>query len=240
MPQSTAGLDPSLGFGATFDTADAVQMIWQNLIPGPDGGVVQFFPRGHRHSVHHQRQRRSVPETVMYLTLHADTAGGVVQQNNKSQWTQPPRPGTPRWRSMQTAISTVGVDFTERELHRVLAVQRRGEERGECGRQPRIRPGPGERGRRGCGARFAVRGGIGNDTIVPRAAICRRGGAQHGATIERHLQRPDRRHRHPGRYPADRAARPHDRPGVPPLPDGPGDLGADIPLGRPERAVHPG
>ena len=54
----------------------------------------------------------TIPETVMYLTLHADTAGGVVQQNNSSQWTQPPRPGSPRWRSMQTAISTVGVDFT--------------------------------------------------------------------------------------------------------------------------------
>ena len=51
-------------------------------------------------------------------------------------------------------------------------------------------------------------------------------------------QRPDRRHRHPGRHPADRAARSHDRPGVPPLPDGPGDIGADIPLGRPERAVQ--
>jgi len=111
VPQSTVGLDPSLGFGATFDTADAVQMIWQNLIPGPDGGVVQFFPRD-IDTLFITNGNSRIPETVMYLTLHADTAGGVVQQNNSSQWTQPPRPGTPRWRSMQSAISTVGVDFT--------------------------------------------------------------------------------------------------------------------------------
>ena len=111
VPQSTAGLDPTLGFGATFDTADAVQMIWQNLIPGPDGGVVQFFPENIDPNIV-TAGRSQVPETVMYLTLHADTAGGVVQQNNQSLWTQPARPNTPRWRSMQTALSTVGVDFT--------------------------------------------------------------------------------------------------------------------------------
>ncbi len=111
QPQSTAGLDPSLGFGATFDSADAVQMIWQNLIPGSDGQVVQIFPSD-IDTLFVTVGRTLVPETVMYLTLHADTAGGVVQQNNSSQWTQPARPGTPRWRSMQTAISTVGVDFT--------------------------------------------------------------------------------------------------------------------------------
>ena len=110
-PQSTVGLDPSLGFAATFDSADAVQMIWQNLIPGPNGSVVQFFPENIDPNIV-TAGRSQVPETVMYLTLHADTAGGVVQQDNRSLWTQPPRPGTPRWRSMQTAISTVGVDFT--------------------------------------------------------------------------------------------------------------------------------
>jgi len=111
VPQSTVGLDPTLGFGTAFDTADAVQMIWQNLIPGPNGGVVQFFPEDIDPNIV-TAGRSQVPETVMYLTLHADTAGGVVQQNNRSQWTQPPRPNTPRWRSMQTALSTVGVDFT--------------------------------------------------------------------------------------------------------------------------------
>ena len=56
VPQSTVGLDPSLGFGATFDTADAVQMIWQNLIPGSRRGRGAVLPAGHRHAVHHQRQ----------------------------------------------------------------------------------------------------------------------------------------------------------------------------------------
>ena len=67
-------------------------MIWQNLIPGPDGGVVQFFPKDIDPRFVTSGESRC-PETVMYLTLHADTAGGVVQQNNSSHWTQPPRPG---------------------------------------------------------------------------------------------------------------------------------------------------
>ena len=27
----------------------------------------------------------------MYMTLHADTAGGIVQRNNHSRWSQPRR-----------------------------------------------------------------------------------------------------------------------------------------------------
>ena len=111
VPQSTAGLDPTLGFGATFDTGRRRADDLAEPHSGPDGGVVQFFPENIDPNIV-TAGRSQVPETVMYLTLHADTAGGVVQQNNKSQWTQPPRPNTPRWRSMQTALSTVGVDFT--------------------------------------------------------------------------------------------------------------------------------
>ena len=42
----------------------------------------------------------------MFLTLHADTAGGIVERDNDSRWTLPPRPARPRWRSMVTALST--------------------------------------------------------------------------------------------------------------------------------------
>ena len=52
----------------------------------------------------------------MYLTLHADTAGGIVQQNNASRWTLPRRDFRPRWRSMVTALSNTGLDITQDEF----------------------------------------------------------------------------------------------------------------------------
>ena len=48
----------------------------------------------------------------MYLTLHADTAGGIVQRNNSSRWSLPRRDFRPRWRSMVTSISLTGVDLS--------------------------------------------------------------------------------------------------------------------------------
>ena len=111
LPQSTAGIDPSVGLGGAFDPDDAVQLIWQNLVPNGSGGVVEFFPQDIDPNIETTGRSRT-PETVMFLTLHADTAGGVVQQNNASRWSQPERPGRPRWRSMQTSVSTTGLDFS--------------------------------------------------------------------------------------------------------------------------------
>ena len=54
-------------------------------------------------------------ETALFSTLHADTAGGVVQQNNASRWSLPSRPLRPRWRSMVTSLSPTGVDLTQDE-----------------------------------------------------------------------------------------------------------------------------
>ena len=51
----------------------------------------------------------------MFLTLHADTAGGVVQRNNSSRWSLPARDFAPRWRSMVTSLSPTGVDLTRDE-----------------------------------------------------------------------------------------------------------------------------
>ena len=68
-------------------------------------------PAGHRHPdpVLGPGERL---ETVMYLTLHADTAGGVVQQNNHSRWSLPAGRLRPRWRSMVTSLSPTGVDLS--------------------------------------------------------------------------------------------------------------------------------
>jgi hypothetical protein len=114
VPQSTAGLDLSLGFGAAFDRDDAVQMIWQNLVPAA-GGVAEFFPQDIDPNIETSGRSRT-PETVLFMTLHADTAGGIVQRNNSSRWSQPERPSRPRWRSMQTSLSTIGVDFSRNTL----------------------------------------------------------------------------------------------------------------------------
>jgi hypothetical protein len=111
LPLSTAGLDPSLGFGTAFERDDAVQLVWQNLVPATGGGVAEFFPEDIDPGIETNTQSRT-PETVLFLTLHADTAGGIVQRNNTSRWSLPERPGRPRWRTMQTSLSTVGLDFS--------------------------------------------------------------------------------------------------------------------------------
>ena len=49
-------------------------------------------------------------------TLHADTAGGIVQQNNTSRWSLPRRDFAPRWRSMVTALSPTGLDLSHDEF----------------------------------------------------------------------------------------------------------------------------
>ena len=102
------------GLGS-FVGADAVKLIWQNLIPAPGGGSLQIFPNDIDPNIE-TAGRSTVAETVMYLTLHADTAGGVVQRNSSSRWSLPAQPGRPRWRSMQTALSAVGSDFTRNEF----------------------------------------------------------------------------------------------------------------------------
>ena len=49
MPQTHRRARPSLGFGGAFDTADAVQMIWQNLVPDAAGRRGRAPAAGHRH-----------------------------------------------------------------------------------------------------------------------------------------------------------------------------------------------
>ena len=51
----------------------------------------------------------------MYLTLHADTAGGIVQRDRSSRWSLPRRDFRPRWRSMVTSLSPTGVDLSKSE-----------------------------------------------------------------------------------------------------------------------------
>jgi hypothetical protein len=103
-PQSPGGLE-SLGFAGGFDTADAVALTWQNLvvIPGTNQAV-EVDPQDIDTLIRFSG-RNEQRETVMYLTFHADTAGGLVQRNNTSRWSLPRRDFRPRWRSMVTGLS---------------------------------------------------------------------------------------------------------------------------------------
>jgi motility/secretion related protein SprA len=115
----SAPRDPSgaegFGFAGGFLPDDAVALTWQNLVPVRNTNqaleirpenidtLIRIVGRGER------------LETTLFMALHADTAGGVVQQNNDSRWTLPARALRPRWRSMVTPLSTTGVDLTRDE-----------------------------------------------------------------------------------------------------------------------------
>ncbi len=104
-----------LPFG--FDTADAVQLTWQNLIS--ENGGQSLRARDIDNSIQVAGQQDQL-ETVLYLGLQPDTAGGQVSHRNatygKMQWVLPQRLNAPRWRSMVTPLSNVGLDLSKNEF----------------------------------------------------------------------------------------------------------------------------
>jgi hypothetical protein len=114
-PQRPDGVEDLLPAG--FDSADAVQLTWQNLIPA-GGDVFQVHPQDIDPSIvlAGGQNSQSQLETALFLALHADTAGGVVDDVNQSHWTLPARPGQPRWRSMVTPLSSTGLDFSRNDF----------------------------------------------------------------------------------------------------------------------------
>jgi motility/secretion related protein SprA len=113
IPQQSLGVE-DLGFAGGFDPADAVALTWQNLVPSANGTAVELRSQD-IDTLIQTAGRSDRPETVMFLTLHADTAGGLVQNNNASRWSLPQRLSRPRWRSMVTPLSATGVDLTQSE-----------------------------------------------------------------------------------------------------------------------------
>src|SRR6185312_12274862 len=114
IPQQPTGVE-DIGFAGGFLPEDAVALTWQNLIPNPGTNqAVELRPED-IDSLIRFSGRTEQQETAMYLTLHADTAGGIVQENNASRWSLPERLGRPRWRSMVTPLSSTGLDITQDE-----------------------------------------------------------------------------------------------------------------------------
>ncbi len=114
VPRSAAGLANVLG-AQGFDSAGAVQMIWQNLVPNGRDSITQLSPHDIDPTVALTQSSTPTIEPVLWLTLHADSAGGLVDFNNRSHWTQHPAIHRPRWRSMTTALSPTGTDLTRND-----------------------------------------------------------------------------------------------------------------------------
>ncbi|HEU4698309.1 MAG TPA: hypothetical protein VFS40_03965 [Gemmatimonadales bacterium] len=112
MPQRADGLE-TMGIGA-FERDDAVQLTWQNLIAS-GGRAVQIRPTDIDTLFKFVGTQGNQFETPLWMTLHADTAGGVVDRNSRSHWTQARRDFRPRWRSIVTSLSATGADLTRDE-----------------------------------------------------------------------------------------------------------------------------
>lgn len=116
-PQAPDGLPAEIpDFAAGFDSSWAVQLTWQNLVTACDTCANPIELRAQDIDPNIKiLGTGSQRETLMFLTLHADTAGGIVDVHNHSHWSLPRRDFQPRWRSMSTALSTTGVDLSRNE-----------------------------------------------------------------------------------------------------------------------------
>jgi len=113
VPQSAVGLESVVG--QRFDSADAVQLIWQNLVPNADLQVTLLAPSDIDPTIASTSSSTANIAPVLWMTLHADTAGGIVDVSSRSHWTQAARPGHARWRSITTPLSTTGTDLSRND-----------------------------------------------------------------------------------------------------------------------------
>ena len=154
-PESAAGLE-DIGFAA-FDPADAVQLIWQNLVPisSTNPQPLEFRPQD-IDTLIRLAGRGEQPEPVMYMTLHADTAGG----HRAAQQPLPLVAAAPGLRSPLALHGDRAQHHRPRpHPERVPGVLGH-PALGRAGRLRRpaadLRPRHGERGRGGAGARHAA------------------------------------------------------------------------------------
>lgn len=113
VPQATADLESVVG--QRFDSADAVQLTWQNLVPNAHDSITLLAPHDIDPTIASTSSTTATIEPVLWLTLHADTAGGIVDFNNRAHWHQDSLPHHPRWRSMTTALSATGADLSRND-----------------------------------------------------------------------------------------------------------------------------
>jgi hypothetical protein len=104
------GIDPA----GAFQDADAAPLVWQNLISSSTG-IVQFASTDIDPSIVLQGTGQTA-ETVLWLTMHPDTVGGLPDPaTGLPRWLVPHTPG-PRWRSITTPLSATGLDLSRVEF----------------------------------------------------------------------------------------------------------------------------
>ncbi|HKV76374.1 MAG TPA: cell surface protein SprA [Gemmatimonadales bacterium] len=113
VPESPVGVEDIVG--TAFDSADAAQLIWQNLIANSTGGVTQLRPSDIDPLVQ-TAGGDNLYENVLYLTLHPDVIGGLADASGVPRWVLPERLNRPRWRSIVTPLSTTGLDLSRDEF----------------------------------------------------------------------------------------------------------------------------
>ncbi len=118
IPSAGRGLPLThLGPGGNFVAADAVPLVWQNLVPAGTG-VLQFSPQDIDTTIVLAGTGVSV-ETVLWLSLKPDTIGGAPDPTTgRPRWLRPRTPG-PRWRSITHPLgggSGVGIDLSRTEF----------------------------------------------------------------------------------------------------------------------------
>lgn len=116
QPSSDTGLaDTGVDLVGGFHDADAVSLVWQNLIAAAENTAVQFRARDIDPSIRLQGAGETA-ETVLWLSLHPDTLGGLPDPVSfKPRWVLPHVPG-PRWRSVTQSLSTTGLDLSRVEF----------------------------------------------------------------------------------------------------------------------------
>jgi hypothetical protein len=103
------GIDPS-----GFQDANAVSLVWQNLVAS-GGRVAQFTSQDIDPSIRLQGTGVTA-ENVLWLALHPDSVGGLLDPNTGvARWVLPHTPG-PRWRSITLPLSATGVDLSRVEF----------------------------------------------------------------------------------------------------------------------------
>jgi hypothetical protein len=121
------GVDPAAGFADD----DAVPLTWQNLVT-PVGGVAQFRARDIDPSIRVQGAGENA-ETVLWLALYPDTAGGLPElATGRPRWLLPHTPG-PRWRSIAQPLSSTGLDLSRVEFLEFWVFEETGRPAGDDG-----------------------------------------------------------------------------------------------------------
>ncbi len=121
VPTTATGVQDILPQG--FDSADAVELTWQNLVPNGRDSITQLSPREIDSTIVLTKSTTQPVEPVLWVALQPDTAGGILRTTPVPFWTQPRRPMQPRWRTITTALSATGLDLSRNDYFQFALYQ---------------------------------------------------------------------------------------------------------------------